>query len=157
MVIRDRGKRGQGGGQEEGCGCLNLVKYIGGAAKSRMTASATKPPKKVFQDPLSDAPVEPFTTKRHRKATVEKTCFLDHFRKAKDAYNDASKIPFFRKSRPGNMFFRFSVCLWPKLYFYNPDKYRICAFCRIRKTPIGSFKNKLGPPPRAPFCIHSRP
>ena len=79
----------------EGYRCLNLAKYKGGPSKSRTPASATKPPKKVFRDSLSDAPVETFTTKRHRKTIVEKTRFRDNFREPKSTQNDPYKNDIF--------------------------------------------------------------
>ena len=129
-------KRGQGGGQKEGCGCLNLVKYIGGAAKSRMTASSTKPPKKVSQDPLSDAPVEPFPTKRDRKATVEKTRFWDHFREPKDAYNDASKSSFFvKKIVPETCFSDFRSVWGQNCICAIPTNIEFARFVEFAKPP----------------------
>ena len=98
------------------------MKYIGGVAKSRMTASETKPPKKVSQDLLSDALVEPFPTKRDRKATVEKTCFLDHFREAKDAYNDASKSSFFSKKSSRKRVFQIFGLFGAKIVFLQSQQ-----------------------------------
>ena len=87
-------KRGHGGGKKEGCGCLNLAKYKGGPSESRTPASATKPPKRVFRDHLLDAPVNTFTTKRHRRTTLEKIRFRDQIREPKYTQKDACKISF---------------------------------------------------------------